>query len=116
MCDRATALDCGHPYDNVLVQGIRDDVVVVEEAFFMGHDSVSNIEFGDMFTDLDSFVIWSMRYPDTDPLIFCANSPCASFNIDNVMVELIPLPVPATGLLSATAFVGLVLMRRWRIV
>ena len=116
VCERIGNLNCGKPYDNVVVQGVRDGSVIVDERFYMG-DAKNTVALGSLFSDLDSFIIRAIRFTNDDPIYYCIDSPCSHFNIDNVAIDklppLAPVPLPATAFLIGGAF-GLLGATRWR--
>ena len=91
------------PLDNVLLTGIRDNLVVAADTFNMGElFELSEYIFSEIFSDLDSLVIASLL---PDNVRECG--PCAGFNIDNVTLSLqqpiSPVPIPPSALLLLTA-------------
>jgi hypothetical protein len=91
------------PLDNVLLAGIRDDIVVAADTFNMGElFELSKYIFSEIFSGLDSLVIAAVL---PDNVRECG--PCAGFNIDNVSLSLqqpiSPVPIPPSALLLLTA-------------
>ncbi len=97
------------PFDNVVVQGFLDALLVASDTFWMGN-SPNTYVFSNAFTDLTSLKISIVFPPDFDSCHF--NDPCTHMNIDNV--ALTPVPLPAALPLFASGLVGLGWLSRRR--
>ena len=95
---------CGAPYDNVVVAGFRDGMLIAEDAFFMGADPFT-YAFGEQFTSLDSLDIIAALPSREQMGGVCLDAPCAHFNVDNIVVAPIPLPPAIVFFASALALV-----------
>ena len=110
------------PYDNLLVQGYRNNALVAEDTFYS--DDLSTYFFDPKrFNDLDFLSITRLApdYSVLDASVlldypgyfvedrFCQDQPCSVFSIDNV--ALTPVPLPASlplfiiGLSALSCFV-----------
>jgi len=89
-CSNPNAFNCADPYDNVLVEGFLGGSLISSDSFYMG-DSPSTYLFGSGFTQIDLLTISALL-----PGGFCSDDPCAHFNIDNVALNSVPLPLSIT--------------------
>lgn len=98
-------------YDNVLVQGWRDGVLVAQDLFAMGTGPWI-YRFGADFSGLDQLVIGAVTPGAGDPGL-CFAAPCAHFDIDNIsLTPVAPVPLPAGLPLLLAGLAPLALRRR----
>jgi len=65
------------PYDNVLVRGLRNGVMVASGAFFLGPPGTTTHLFDSSFSAIDRLIIGALFPADFGPDDFC-DSPCAT--------------------------------------
>lgn len=100
---------------NILIRGFLNGSQVVRDRITMSpvFGTVQNIVLGSAFAGLDGFSI-EILSPNTEA--WC-DAPCGHIDLDSVSfagVGPVPVPLPASGVLFATAMAGLYLMRRRR--
>jgi hypothetical protein len=106
----STGVDCGIPFNNVAVTGMRDGSIIAEDRFYMGKDPWTYF-FSSEFWDLDTLIIAMLvTGPDEWSIGTCIDSPCTSMSIDNVTLS--PIPLPAPLLLFLTGLGALALLGR----
>jgi hypothetical protein len=99
-------------YDNVLLEGFRDGMVVGSELFSTGTNlsqlTIAGLEEFKHLTSLQVSALWPPFTGTKDGVLYyCNDAPCGHFNIDNVRLDVVPLP-PALPLLIGAA--GLLLI------
>ncbi len=92
------------PYDDLLLQGFRGGLLIAEDNFPM--EDVSTYFFDSDFSNIDTLTISALRpephLSSIEALLledfpgysidFVCDAPCAHFDIDNIVVNPVPLP------------------------
>lgn len=105
-------------YNNVLFEGFINGVVVSTQHFSTGiTGGLFSVFFESGFIGIDALTI-SQRLPSAAefaayPHSYCGDAPCNHIDIDNLVVSISPVPLPASVFLLLFAFVVLVLGKYW---
>lgn len=101
------------PYLNVELVGERDGSVVATSIFQM-NDEDTLYQFGTAFENIEKLTI-SLLFPSREVVgdgNYECFDPCSHWNIDNVTLSAVPLPVALP--LSGAALIGLGLFRKYK--
>ncbi|GLQ07271.1 hypothetical protein GCM10007924_24920 [Sneathiella chinensis] len=108
---------CAFPFtdavwDNVVVEGWKDGVLVASDSFWMG-ETASTYSFDSSFSLLDTLLIKNLRLPEGADF-YCLIDYCSHFNIDNVQLTVVPLPAALPLFASGAVGLWVFLFRRGR--
>lgn len=95
------------PYNNMVVQGLRDGIVVAADNFWTGYEDT--YAFDSAFTNLDELLFLNLS--PSNPSFECMIDFCSHIDIDNITLS--PVPLPASLPIFGAGILVILGFRRW---